>query len=259
MTIEYTKSTIDDISKLYGSDLKNNTLLLFVGHAHSGHSILGSILDCHKKIVLANEVNIAKTISEYRLTKHQIESILMHESQRPNNSKWLNSAYHYDTKHGFQSDLSTPPQVIGDKKAGGTTRILKKHPWVLEYLLSLFGKNLKFIFVKRNPIDVVAAYSHYMKQPICQFHVDRYIENYETSMKIKSLVSKNQFFTVDQGVFIHNPISQTKNILSFLNLEKAHKQEELATWCSIVRNDIQGKSQIIDVPEKLIRQLKNYI
>ena len=170
MTIDYQQAEILQIERQYDPLNEDKELLLFVGHAHSGHSIVGSILDCHRQVVLANEVNIVKVISEHRLTARQIEAVLIHEAKSTQSAKWLNSAYQYDVENSHQGVANEEPLVIGDKKAGGSTRIFRREPWVLDHLLSLYGQRLKIIFVDRNPLDVVAAYSHYMQQPIGQFH-----------------------------------------------------------------------------------------
>lgn len=259
MTIDYKKADILAIEQLHQEQgNEDRDLLLFVGHAHSGHSIIGSILDCHQHVVLANEVNIVKTISEHRLTARQIEAVLLHEARTSSDNKWLNSEYQYDIDRSLQGDAMKEPRVVGDKKAGGTTRILRRDPWLLDYLLSIYGKRLKFIFVQRNPLDVVAAYSYYMKQPICQFHVDRYVENYQTAEHIKNAVDAEQFIQISQEAFIQAPVEQVTALFTFLNLAENLSPADLTRWCGIVRKDIQGKSQQIKVPEQLAAQVKGY-
>ncbi len=258
MTIDYTKAEILAIEHQHKQLNEDIELLLFVGHAHSGHSIIGSILDCHQHVVLANEVNIVKATSEHRLSARQIEAVLLHESRTSADNKWLNSAYQYDIEHSLQGSAKKEPRVIGDKKAGGTTRILRRDPWLLDYLLSEYGKRLKFIFVQRNPLDVVAAYSYYMKQPICQFHVDRYIENFQTVEHVKNTVAAEQFIQVSQDAFVNAPVEQVTTVFNFLNLGKGLRQQDLVEWCGIVRKDIVGKSQQINVPEELAAQVRGY-
>jgi len=257
MTINYTRQQLQDIEQQLADHQSGSALLLlFVGHAHSGHSIIGSILDNHPQVVLANEVNVVKAISEHRLSVRQVESVLLHEAL-VSSDKWINSAYQYDTAFGHQGQVKQKPRVIGDKKAGGTTRILHNHPWVLDYLQEQFGERLRVLFVQRNPVDVVAAYSHYMKQPIGQFHVDRYLENFATVQQVAKALPGDQFMTISQAAFVRQPQPQIEGALRFLGLGEAINSEQLKQWCSVVRSDLKGKSEFIEVPEHLASQLHN--
>ena len=259
MTIDFNKQDILNIEKQYRYlEDQVSDLLLFVGHAHSGHSIVGSILDCHQDIVLANEVNIVKAVRLHKLTAIQIEAVLLHEA-KSTQEKWLNSAYQYDINSSHQGQIPSHPKIIGDKKAGGTTRIFCNDPWVLDYLLSCYGSRLKVMFVKRNPLDVVAAYSYYMQQPVSQFHVDRYIENLMTVRSIEKQLNKNQFLQVNQDSFIKNPLEQIKLIFKFLSCDGRYSDSKILEWCSIVRDDIKGKSELINLPIDLSSQLEAYL
>lgn len=257
MTINYTQQQLEEIEQLMADHRSGSALLLlFVGHAHSGHSIIGSILDNHPQVVLANEVNVVKAINEHRLNARQVESVLLHEAL-VSSDKWINSAYQYDTAFGHQGQDKPDPRVIGDKKAGGTTRILHNHPWVLDYLQEQFGERLRVLFVQRNPLDVVAAYSHYMKQPISQFHVDRYLENYATVLQVAKALPAEQFMTINQAEFVHQPQPEIERAMEFLAVGEGVNSEDVNQWCSVVRPDIKGKSELIHVPEHLACQLQN--
>ncbi|MCB1581820.1 MAG: sulfotransferase [Xanthomonadales bacterium] len=255
MTISLSRSEIQsivektDVSRL--AQIKN--LILFVGHAHSGHSIVGSILDSHSDIALANEVNIAKLIVDHDLTQQEITSVLLYFSFQNSNEKgWKNSEYQYKHDKGFQGETSHP-LILGDKKAGGTTRILIKHDWLLNHLIDMFKEKIKFIFVRRNPLDVVAAYSYYMNQPPCQFHVDRYLENYQMVKTISQKVHSNQFIEVSQERFVHEPARVMVPVFEKISIPV--QPEQLKQWVSSVRSDIKGKSETIKIPETLRVQL----
>lgn len=98
MTINLSKIEINNIVETIQikqlDDIKQ--IVLFIGHAHSGHSIIGSILDAHPDVAIANEINIVKAIKDFKLTKREIESILLHYSLK-NQSElaWYNSEYRY--------------------------------------------------------------------------------------------------------------------------------------------------------------------
>ncbi len=255
MTININKDEIQRICQCINlNQLKKiESLVLFVGHAHSGHSIIGSILDSHVGVALANEVNITKLINKYRLTSQQIESILLYYSMKNSEKEaWHNSEYQYANTDSLQGK-TIQPVVLGDKKAGGTTRILFNNKWILDFLLEKYENRLKFIFVSRNPADVVAAYSYYMKQDPCQFHIDRYFENLETVDWIQQKVGPTQFIKVCQKEFVQNPVSETSKLLKFLEMEI--NLSKIKIWVKHVRSDIPGKSSKIILTNELLNQL----
>lgn len=256
MTIKINKKQISSICKAIHIDqLKDiKTLVLFVGHAHSGHSIIGSILDAHSQVSLANEVNIVNLIKEHKLSKSEIESILLHYSLNNNKkSAWQNSEYIHRLGNSLQGKTRNPV-IIGDKKAGGTTRIIYNNPWVIDYLLNIYNDNIRFVFVKRNPVDIVAAYSYYMQQEPSQFHIDRYLENYQTALTVKKRVEKSQFITINQEEFILRPKFYIQKLFLFLGISA--DIDLIETWVKNVKSDIPSKSQIIKIPKKYLDQLK---
>jgi hypothetical protein len=255
MTLDLTASQIqhscEQVDPDWLADIEQ--LVLFVGHAHSGHSIIGATLDAHPDVAIANEINLPKLIREHRLNKQQIESVLLSESfKNAGADRWHNSEYTYGLEQSWQGK-TRQPTVIGDKKAGGSTRILVNDFWVLEHLLELYGAHLKVIFVQRRPLDIVAAYAYYMKQPPSQFHVDRYLENLATVRQVEATVPDGSFITVDQRTFVEQSAATTAALLNQLGLQA--DPQSIAHWVSPVRSDLRSKAAEIDIPANLSAQL----
>ena len=224
MTVSLNKKEINTIiSKVTENQLSNiHKFVLFIGHAHSGHSIIGAILDAHPSVAIANEVNIVKLIRDYKLSKREIESILLHSSISLNQSKnWHNSEYKHEINASHQGQ-TLAPVVIGDKKAGGTSRILHHDFWVLPYLKDIYKEQLKVIYIRRNALDIVSAYSYYMKQAPCQFHVDRYKENLAVVEKSQALLGSSSFIEICQSSFINSPAFETKKLFEFIGFIRLH-------------------------------------
>ena len=258
MTIALNKNEIEKITSRVSVEQLGHIrqFVLFVGHAHSGHSIIGAILDAHPLVAIANEVNIVNLIRKYKLSKIQIESILLHYSFSGGKKKeWYNSEYKHNIEQSHQGETHIP-HVIGDKKAGGTTRVLHVDYWVLSYIKSMYKDQLKVIFVNRNALDIVAAYSYYMKQKPCQFHVDRYFENLTVVKKIKNFLSPSSFIEVDQSKFIKNPHAETKRLFDFINIKT--QKHEIDSWVAHVKKNIKGKSKQIYIPDKLKIQIEGF-
>lgn len=258
MTINFTSEEINSITKEINPKCFNliDHIVIFVGHAHSGHSIIGAMLDSHPDTAIANELNIPKVIKHHKLSERQIYSLIINQSKDISKKDgWRNSEYKYNFKSTGQSK-NIKPKVIGDKKAGGSTRIFYNHFWVFEHLLDIFGEKLKLVFVNRNARDIVAAYSYYMKQEPSQFHIDRYIENYNTTMKLKSTLPPNQWLTINQKDFIDKPGVILSKLFRFFNLSE--EKDYIQYLSSFVRKDIKGKSETIHIPPLLSDQLQNF-
>jgi len=254
MTIHFTKKEIGAITSNSNFEFDENGLLvLFVGHAHSGHSLIGAILDMHQQVCLANEVNIVNLINQYDLTAKQLEAVLYY-AYSSNQVGWKNSDYKYNLKNGFQG-VTERTTVLGDKKAGGTTRIFFNNLRLYEKLINMYGERLRIIYVERNPLDIIAAYSHYMKQKPSMFHVQRFNENLSTVHEIQKQTPKDQLMTIKQQDFIGQPLQQTLKLYDFLNVNVSSISSDIAQWVKVVRSDIKGKSESIHLSKDLISQI----
>ena len=143
------------------------TFVFFLGHARSGHSIVGSLLDGHPHIVIAHEFNIFTKLSKGFLapTKPEIFSALWKNAKR---SVISGKRAESTNKKGYtllvdglyQGTYVDHVDVIGDKKAASTTEMLVNQPgnWsnVLT-TLSSFVDALKVIHMIRNPYDNIAT------------------------------------------------------------------------------------------------------
>ena len=258
MTVSLTQQEIEQITQTIQPEHLQNieTMVLFLGHAHSGHSVIGAIMDCHPEVSISNEANVAKLLLDHPLNKNQLESVLLYLSQ--NNAKsnsWHNTEYKYKIDNSFQGQTEAP-QVIGDKKGGGTTRVLMKNPHLLDQLLDMYGDRIKFINVRRNPIDVVAAYAYYWEETIGPQHVERFIENDQANLDLQKRIQTANWLTIDQAEFTQNPTQIMGSIFDFIGVK--YSNEQLKDWTRHVRSDIAGRSQKMDIPEFIIDQLNTY-
>ena len=145
--------------------------VFFIGHARSGHSILGSLLDAHPNVIIAHE---------YALFQQWIDSPKQHGDRR-----WLytrlynNSNYSYQSgsrrekvvRKGYSLHVGSTWQglynhtidVIGDKAGGMTTKSYAKNrrngKFVRAYseLLTTVQVPVITIHSVRNPFDNIAT------------------------------------------------------------------------------------------------------
>ena len=137
------------------------TFIFFLGHARSGHSIVGSLLDAHPNIVIGHEVNVFAQLSDKQVTPSRLD-ILNAIWECPKNKIRFSSSkgYRLFVDGLYEGTYSEHIEVMGDKTAGATTEMLVYHPkeWMKAFkiLESSIG-SVKAIQVIRNPYDNIAT------------------------------------------------------------------------------------------------------
>ena len=168
--------SLEQFSLLSSSDVEQvKTLIFFLGHGRSGHSIVGSILDAHPHVILANEANLFLTLNEDLSSerpqyndKSMIFNVLWKNSfdsstsgLRSERKKAHRKGYTLAIDGLYQGTFVPPIQVIGDKSGGKTTGLFCTHPlkWeqVFLKLKSVLNIPIKVIHVIRNPYDNIAT------------------------------------------------------------------------------------------------------
>ena len=146
----------------------------FVGRAHSGHSIVGSILDSHPHMIVAHEAKIfvqlkdnpahftSKAAIFNELWKNSYNSSHCDGGLRNNNSRDIKSkGYTLQIKSLHQGTYVSHVDVIGDKNGGHTVAFFNQNPveWgkIVNKLKSMINIPLKIIYVIRNPYDNIAS------------------------------------------------------------------------------------------------------
>ena len=148
------------------------TFAFFLGHPRSGHSIVASLMDSHPHMVISHEADVFTKISRGSLepTKPDIFNAVWKNTRRSIiHGKRAESTdgkgYTLFVDGLYQGTYVDYIDVIGDKKAGMTTRMLANQPdkWanVFRTLTSL-ADNLKVIHVIRNPYDNIATMILYL-------------------------------------------------------------------------------------------------
>ena len=195
------------------------TMIFFLGHPRSGHSIVASLMDSHPHMVVSHEVDLFGKLSKGTIAptkqeicntvwKNSVKSITGH-GKRANTT--VSKGYTLFVDGLYQGTYVQYIDVIGDKKAGITTKLLQKQPdiWarVFTTLKSLVG-TIKVIHVIRNPYDNVATMAFF---------------NYNSQHKkseFAKLKQSNQTYVIDSDVIdeqikiyflYHQAITNAKN------------------------------------------------
>ena len=148
------------------------TFVFFLGYPHSGHSIVGSLMDSHPQIVISHELDLFAKLSNGVIApnktaifdaiwKNTVETII--NGIRAENAK----GYNLTVGNSYEGKYVDHIDVIGDKKGGTTAYMLWKQPtrWSDAFnIIKALNLTLKVILVYRNPYDIVATtylYAHH--------------------------------------------------------------------------------------------------
>lgn len=132
-------------------------LCVFVGYPRSGHSLVGAMVNAHRRALIAHELRAVHLAIEGWDKRRIVEAIIQRERDFAARGREWNE-YSYEIPGGHQGS-GWRPLIIGDKKGGGTTRLLRRRPEGLVTLSETFGLPVSVIHVTRHPFDNVASIS----------------------------------------------------------------------------------------------------
>ena len=129
--------------------------LFFVGYSRSGHSLVGALLDAHQSVLISHELHALKHFRRGHSFDEVVDAIQY-------NSRFFEHfgrgyfGYSYEVASQYQGRFSQL-RLIGDKKANGTTRVLRRNPGILDALPQKIPVPFVFLHVVRNPFDNIAS------------------------------------------------------------------------------------------------------
>jgi hypothetical protein len=144
-------------------------LLFFLGHARSGSTMLGRLLDAHPHMTVTHEFDVfTRWSSELDL---QDKNVLFKTLYRASAEiRWrATEAWKVFPKDRLcHKLLNVVPgqwqgmcdgylEIIGDKKASGTMRELLTHPKIIDEMNSKLHLPLMFIYPIRHPLDMIST------------------------------------------------------------------------------------------------------
>lgn len=198
------------------------TYCLFLGHARSGHSFLGALLDAHPQIVLADELDpfgyLTAGFSREQLLWLSLD-VARDQAARLRQKRGRNgSIYSYRVPDQWQG-RHDGVRVVGSSNAGGTVRTLSSDATLLDRLRSTMGDvRLRFVHVARNPYDNIATM---MLRSGRSFEnaADRYFENWRMIDALVERIGRDAVHSVRHEQLIGDPRSVLTATAAFFGLE----------------------------------------
>jgi hypothetical protein len=140
----------------------------FIGWSRSGTTLIGSLLNAHPRVVIAQELDVASRVAAGVQRERLLGEIVESEAAFARGGRRWNG-YSYALPGGSRRSAAGP-LVLGDKKAAGTTEMLMRRPGILAETEALVGLPLRLVCVVRNPFDVVATLSRHLDTDLPSWH-----------------------------------------------------------------------------------------
>jgi len=129
--------------------------VLFVGYSRSGHSLVGSLLDAHPEIAISHELHAARHLRAGASFARVQQAIQLNAFFFDHFGRGY-SGYDYEVPGQYQGRVERL-RVLGDKKANGTTRLLRRDPELVTKLRERVPASVRYVHVVRNPFDNIVT------------------------------------------------------------------------------------------------------
>lgn len=188
---------------------------LFVGYPRSGHSIVGALLNAHRHVVVAHELNVVPLIAAGWQRDDVFARILAR-------ARWFHlranrANYDYAVPTGWQGRFEEL-RVIGDKRGGLVARWLLEHPEFLTQVRSVVRVPLRLVHIVRNPYDNIAAISKWDRRSL-RDSTDYYFRHCEATRRLPQLCSPAELIELRHERVVADPRATLAELCRFLGVE----------------------------------------
>lgn len=234
-------------------------LCVFVGHVKSGGSLLGAMLDAHPEVLVSDEVDLLRYL-EAGFGREQL-CHLVEKGSRREAMKGRVTARRLEPYSlavpGSSQGRATCVRVLGDVRAGPTTRRLGDDPELLEQLeRAMAPTQVRLVHVVRNPFDPISAMVRRGQRSFSNAIAD-YAAQCERLLHLRSVIPAERLLTVRYESFTRDPVGGLAEVCGFLGLEPPAPY--LAACAGVVQGDRAGERTTVDWNEESIASVEALI
>jgi len=190
------------------------TFVLFIGHARSGSSLVGSLLNAHRHALIAHELNAMHFVKR-RFPRSVLYWLLYRQDQAFEQAGRQWAGYDYKVSGQWQG-RSERLLVIGDKHASGASRLLGERPKLLARLQRAVG-TVKMVHVIRHPLDNIATLHRRQNFPLPEA-IDVYLRLAATNARLVR-EHPGDVVTIHHEDMIAQPQLELTRMCRFLDLD----------------------------------------
>ena len=213
--------------------------VFFIGTARSGHSIVGTLMDAHPHVIIANEYYFYQKWEQFYNTSNQnwpnnLFNLLYSKSKRDvtGNRKNINKGYSLKVSNLWQGTVDHYLEVIGDNCAENVNKLYNRDKNLFQNRLKILQNKLSIpihvIHVIRNPFDQIATRSLYN---YCNYS-DTCTHNFKKSFKanysspVSKLREEDIMLSEAQKLFhLHHTSIELTELLGTKNVLEVHSSD----------------------------------
>lgn len=198
------------------------TYCQFVGHARSGHSIVGALLDAHPQMAFSDEVDALRYL-HYGFSAEELMwlsiDVARDQAERQRRKRGRAGAVYSYFVPGQWQGRAQQLRVVGDSTAGEALRWLMESPQLLGDLRDLMsGRTLRFIQTVRNPYDNIATMMLRGGRTF-ESAADRYFDNWRLLASFRERIAPGELAEVRHEDLLTAPREVLADLCSFLGVE----------------------------------------
>ncbi len=201
-----------------------HTYAMFIGIGRSGTTLIGSLLDAHPKIIIANQETALKYMHPRLFSREQVYRLLLRNSEDCARSGRIGGGgYSYQVKDQWQGKFDRL-EVIGDKsKSAQDVTWLTSKPSILDKMAEVTGARIRMMHVIRNPYDTIATRSVRRNLPLRKI-TREYFALCGKLQKLISRIEMEEAYDVQRiplhlEDFIENPARYLADICNSLGVD----------------------------------------
>ena len=223
---------------------------MFIGQPRTGSSLMGSLLNAHRNMLVSQELNVLKYLRR-GYGRRQLFWLIRRKDQKfaRKGRRWM--GYQYSVPNQWQG-CCEKLLVIGDKKGGKSTEELRGNPGLLSQLEDTIGLPVRIIHMVRNPYNVITTVYRKTPVPSLQEAARRFFARCEKNWQLKQERGE-QIKTVRLEDLIDKPERHMADVCEFLDLEP--RQDYLTDCAKVIFSRPRQTKCNIDWPLDLIHSV----
>jgi len=215
----------------------NDRYCLFMGAPRNGHSLVGSMLDAHRNVVMAHELGVPKYLLAH-FSVRQLQLLLIANARRHAASGRRHIHYSHAIRGQWQGRYEDL-RVIGDKHGEGFLLSVRARPWLAHALIERLDP-LYLIHVIRNPFDAIASVAGTGKRNKSPEQVIGYFDRlYETLTRVQEQLPPGRLHEVRFEDLQSHPREQLGMVCRFLDVDPT--ADYLDACASIVLRELPDR------------------
>lgn len=188
----------------------------FIGYARSGHTLVGTMLNAHRHVVIAHELDAIKFV-RHRFSRRQLYALLLARDQQFGSIGRTWSGYEYDIPGQFQGRYEQL-RVLGDKRARASVLQLADDPALLDRVRRRVKVPIRVLHVTRNPFDNIATEARRHKMSLA--NATRWYEQICRAISVvRPLLDASELVDLRYESFVEDTGPSLASLCDFLGVE----------------------------------------